>query len=34
VFAKQLHVLEHGAESLGFVLVRDDDVHSFFLIYL
>lgn len=27
VFAKELHVLEHGAESLGFVLIINNDVH-------
>ena len=30
VFAKEFHVLEHGTESLGFVLVGDDDVHIYF----
>jgi hypothetical protein len=27
VFAKELHVLEHGAESLGFVFIINNDVH-------
>jgi hypothetical protein len=27
MFAKELHVLEHRAESLGFLLVSNDDVH-------
>jgi len=27
MFAKELHVLEHGAESLGFLLVSNNDVH-------
>lgn len=27
MFAKELHVLEHRAESLGFLLVCNDDVH-------
>ena len=29
VFAKELHVLKHGTESLGFLLVVNNDVHLF-----
>jgi hypothetical protein len=30
MFAKELHVLEHGTESLGFLLVVNNDVHLFY----